>query len=98
MLRKSLLGLKVENRLSLRSLTVSHTNEYKYHLLVSVSSLILGIFLVAMLPGTTIFPTSHGLSMDDISACREKIIGFEQIGYYSSPEEFRTAESFCYVK
>lgn len=91
-------GLEVENKLSQSSLTVLRSNEYKYHLVVTVSSLFLGIVLVTMLSGPVIFPTSHGLSMDDISACREKIIGFEQTGYYSSPEQFKTAESFCYVK
>ena len=31
--------------------------------------------------------------MDDISACRQKIIGSEQMGYYSCPDQFRLAES-----
>jgi hypothetical protein len=31
--------------------------------------------------------------MDEICACRQKIIGSEQMGYYSSPDQFRLAES-----
>jgi hypothetical protein len=29
------------------------------------------------------------------SACRDKIVGFEQRGMYPSPGEFRLALSFC---
>jgi hypothetical protein len=81
------------------SLVTLHGNhDYRYSLIIAASSLFLGVALVTMLSGPIMIPTSNGLSMDDISACRVKIIGFEQIGYYSSPEQFRTAESFCYVK
>ena len=33
--------------------------------------------------------------MKQYSACRDKIIGYEQSGIYTSPEEFRLALSFC---
>jgi len=33
--------------------------------------------------------------MKEYSACRDKIIGYEQRGIYTSPEEFRLALSFC---
>jgi hypothetical protein len=33
--------------------------------------------------------------MKQYSACRDKIIGFEQRGMYASPGEFRLALSFC---
>jgi hypothetical protein len=78
--------------------TLKRNHEYKYNIIIAASGLFLGVALVTMLSGPVFIPTSSGLSMDDISACRVKIIGFEQIGYYSSPEQFRTAESFCYVK
>ncbi len=29
------------------------------------------------------------------STCRDKIIGYEQRGFYTSPEDFRLALSFC---
>jgi hypothetical protein len=34
-------------------------------------------------------------AMKEYSACRDKIIGFEQRGVYTSLEEFRLALSFC---
>lgn len=96
MMAKCHSGLEVESKLSL--VTVYRSHEYRYNILVVASSLFIGIALVTMLSGPVLVPISHGLSMDDISVCRAKIIGFEQIGYYSSLEQFRTAESFCYVK
>jgi hypothetical protein len=33
--------------------------------------------------------------MKQYSACRDKIIGYEQSGVYTSPDEFRLALSFC---
>jgi hypothetical protein len=34
-------------------------------------------------------------SMKQYSMCRDKIIGYEQGGIYTSPEEFRLALSYC---
>ena len=34
-------------------------------------------------------------AMKEYSACRDKIIGYEQSGVYTSPDEFRLALSFC---
>jgi hypothetical protein len=36
--------------------------------------------------------------MEQYSACRDKIIGFEQRGFYESPEQFNLALSFCDTK
>jgi hypothetical protein len=36
--------------------------------------------------------------MKQYSACRDKIIGFEQRGFYESPEQLRLALSFCDTK
>ena len=33
--------------------------------------------------------------MKQYSACRGKIVGYEQRGIYTSPDEFRLALSFC---
>ena len=33
--------------------------------------------------------------MNQYSACRDKIVGFEQNGMYTSPEDFKNALSFC---
>jgi hypothetical protein len=69
-----------------------------YFVIMSASSLFLGIVLISMLMGPVMTQTSGGLSMDEISACRQKIIGSEQLGYYSSPDQFRLAESYCYTR
>jgi len=34
----------------------------------------------------------------EYSACRDKIIGFEQHGMYGSPEQFKLAISYCSAK
>jgi len=34
-------------------------------------------------------------SMKSYSTCREKIVGFEQRGLYTSPEQFKLALSYC---
>ena len=34
-------------------------------------------------------------AMKEYSACRDNIVGYEQLGIYPSPEEFRLALSFC---
>ncbi|MGH9974101.1 MAG: hypothetical protein ACRD93_09415 [Nitrososphaeraceae archaeon] len=34
-------------------------------------------------------------TMKQYSTCRDKIVGYEQSGIYTSPEEFRLALSFC---
>jgi hypothetical protein len=33
--------------------------------------------------------------MEQYSACRDKIVGYEQHGIYTSPDEYRLALSFC---
>jgi hypothetical protein len=33
--------------------------------------------------------------MKQYSACRDKIVGYEQRGMFTGPEEFRSALSFC---
>lgn len=37
-------------------------------------------------------------TMKQYSACRDKIIGYEQSGIYTSPDQFRLALSFCDAK
>jgi len=37
-------------------------------------------------------------TMKQYSACRDKVIGYEQSGMYTSPEEFSSALSFCDAK
>ena len=33
--------------------------------------------------------------MEQFSTCRDKIVGYEQQGIYTSPDEYRLALSFC---
>jgi hypothetical protein len=88
----------VENNLSLSLVTLHRNYDSKYHIMIATSSLFLGIVLVTMISGPAIIPTTNGLTMDEISACRQNIIGSEQMGFYSSPEQFRAAESFCEIE
>lgn len=67
---------------------------------ILVAGLLCGIGLVLgmiVVVGMAAYSSGAG-SMDVVNVCRAKIIGFEQKGYYSSTEEFKTAESFCYSK
>ena len=64
----------------------------------------LSIFLISVaLTMAIVLVMYAGLSYTDgmmkqYSACRDKIIGFEQRGFYESPEQFRLALSFCDTK
>ena len=71
---------------------------HDYFVIMAASSILLGTVLISMLVSPVMIASSSGISMDDISACRQKIIGSEQIGYYSSPDQFRLAESYCYIR
>lgn len=67
---------------------------------ILVAGLLCGIGLVLgmiVVVGMAAYSSGAG-SMDVVNICRAQIIGFEQKGYYSSTEEFKTAESFCYSK
>jgi hypothetical protein len=67
---------------------------------ILVAGLLCGIELVLgmiVVVGMAAYSSGAG-SMDVVNICRAQIIGFEQKGYYSSTEEFKTAESFCYSK
>lgn len=70
---------------------------HDYFVIMATSSIFLGAVLVTMLMGPLIVTSTSGLTMDDISDCRKKIIESEQMGYYSSPDQFRLAESYCYI-
>jgi hypothetical protein len=36
--------------------------------------------------------------LEQYSMCRDKIIGYEQMGLYKSPDDFRLALSYCDLK
>jgi hypothetical protein len=54
--------------------------------------------LITMLMAPVIITSTSGLTMDAISDCRKNVIESEQMGYYSSPDQFRLAESYCYIR
>ena len=67
---------------------------------ILVAGLLCGIGLalgMVVVVGMAAYSSGSG-SMDVVNVCRAQIIGFEQKGYYSSTEEFKTAESFCYSR
>jgi|SRR6476619_7120403 hypothetical protein len=88
---------KSETRSKPRSRTTPSLRN-DYFVIMAASSIFLGIVLITMLMGPLIITSTSGLTMDDISDCRKKIIESEQMGYYSSPEQFRLAESYCYIR
>ena len=51
---------------------------HDYFVIMATSSILLGTVLVTMLMGPLIITSSSGLTMDDISDCRKKIIESEQ--------------------
>jgi hypothetical protein len=42
------------------------------------------------------YAETTGPSKSQISDCRQTILGFEQRGFYTSQEQFKTALSYCY--
>ena len=71
---------------------------HDYFVIMVASSIFLGIVLITLLLFPVMIASSSGLGMEDISDCRKKIIGSQQMGYYSSPVQFRLAESYCYIR
>jgi hypothetical protein len=69
-----------------------------YFVIMATSSIFLGTVLITMLMGPVMITSTSGLTIDDISDCRKKIIESEQMGYYSSPDQFRLAESYCHIR
>lgn len=95
----SLLSINVEkNKPKTKLVFEKHSGKRDYYAITIVTGLFLGIVLVSMLILPLIIPSSNGQVRGELNACRQKIIGAEQMGYYSSPEQFRLAESYCYIK
>ena len=71
---------------------------HDYFVIMATSSIFVGIALITMLMGPVIITSTSGLTMDTISDCRKNVIESEQLGHYSSPDQFRLAESYCYIR
>jgi len=59
------------------------------------SILLISIAIIMAIILLTYAGISYTEGMKEYSTCRDKIIGYEQRGIYTSPEEFRLALSFC---
>lgn len=62
--------------------------------IIMVSAAILVGIIILMYSGLLYTETM----MKQYSDCRDKLVGFEQSGIYSSPEQFKTALSYCDVR
>lgn len=95
----SLLSVHVEkNKPITKLLTKKSSDKHNYYAIMVITGIFLGVVLVSMLVLPLIIPESNGQAKGDLNTCRQKIIGAEQMGYYSSPEQFRLAESYCYMR
>ena len=76
----------------------TYTNQDCY-VILGLSCILLSIVLVAMMLGPiamSYYADRPGPSKGQISDCRQTILGFEQRGFYTSQEQFKTALSYCY--
>lgn len=95
----SLLSVHVEkNKPITKLLTKTSSDKHNYYAIMALTVIFLGVVLVSMLVLPSIIPESNGQAKEDLNTCRQKIIGAEQMGYYSSPEQFRLAESYCFMR
>jgi hypothetical protein len=62
--------------------------------IIMVSAAILAGIIILMYSGLMYTETM----MKQYSDCRDKLAGFEQSGIYGSPEQFKTALSYCDVR
>lgn len=96
----SLLSVHVEkNKPITKLLSKKSSDKHNYYAIMAITGIFLGVVLVSMLVLPLIIPESNGQTKGDLNTCRQKkIIGAEQMGYHSSPEQFRLAESYCYMR
>jgi len=71
--------------------TKSKHGEPKTSTILLLSVAIIMSIMLLMIAGISY--TEAG--MTEYSTCRDKLVGYEQRGVYTSPEEFRLALSFC---
>jgi hypothetical protein len=74
-----------------KEITKSKHGEPKTSTILLLSVAIIMSIMLLMFAGISY--TEAG--MKEYSACRDKIIGYEQSGVYASPEALRLALSFC---
>ena len=74
-----------------KEITKSKHGEPKTSSILLISAAITMAIILMMYAGLSF---TEGM-MKQYSACRDKIMGYEQRGLYTSPEAFRLALSFC---
>ena len=77
--------------LKTKETTKSKHGEPKTSTILLLSVAIIMSIMLLMIAGISYTEAA----MKECSACRDKIIGYEQRGVYTSPETFRLALSFC---
>ena len=74
-----------------KEITKSKHGEPKTSTVLLLSVAIIMSIMLLMMAGISY--TEAG--MTEHSTCRDKIVGFEQRGIYTSPEQFKLALSYC---
>ena len=69
-----------------------HARIPQFGLLDGVAVIIVGLFAWSL----SVYSTDYE-SNTNAAECRSQIIGFQQLGYYTSPEDYRAAESYCHL-
>ena len=77
--------------LKTKETTKSKHGEPKTSSILLISAAITMAIILMMYAGLSF---TEGM-MKQYSACRDKIVGYEQRGIFTSPDEFRLALSFC---
>ena len=90
--------LKGKDKLKTETIEKTSTNQ-DCSVILGLSFILLGIVLVAMMLGPiamSYYADTAGPSKGQISGCRQTILGFEQRGFYTSQEQFKTVLAYCY--
>jgi hypothetical protein len=72
---------------------VKSSPKYECGNILGITGLLLALMLIFIFVGP-IMMVPDGSSEVDL-ACNKKIVGFQQQGFYSSPEQYRLALSYC---
>lgn len=86
---------KVQKMVSTSS---SYSSRHDLGVILGVSGLLLaaGLIVTIIVPIAASYSGSSGnLERDRTSECRATIIGFQQSGFYSGQDQFKSALSYC---
>jgi len=74
-----------------KEITKSKHGEPKTSTILLLSVAIIMSIMLLMIAGISY----TGAGMTEYSTCRDRIIGYEQGGIYTSPDQFKLAVSYC---